>query len=107
VDDESVQPRVVVQPEAAAFIHANGGRVFVWADHSGMKHVRLRPPTDPIVWDETRVEGIDLLVDSSIAQPKVWALVLRRFPRQHVEALWDPRPGGWIESVPAIPFLDR
>ena len=37
---------VVADPEAVAFIAEHGGRLYVYADGAGMKHVKTAPPHD-------------------------------------------------------------
>jgi hypothetical protein len=99
VDGELQQPEVVVQPEAAAFIRDNGGRVFVWADASGLEHVRFHRPAGAIAWNEIHADGVMLLVDPSIMRPKVWTIVFRRFPYRRIEVLYDARSSDWVDVV--------
>jgi type IV secretory pathway protease TraF len=40
---------VVAEPEAVSFIAQRGGRLYVYADASGLKHVKTEPPDDSAI----------------------------------------------------------
>ncbi|HLY86450.1 MAG TPA: hypothetical protein VKO84_08070 [Gaiellaceae bacterium] len=40
---------VVTDPEAVSFIADRGGRLYVYADASGLEHVKTEAPDDPSI----------------------------------------------------------
>jgi len=40
---------VDADPEAVSFIAEHGGRLYVYADKAGLKHVKTEPPQDPSI----------------------------------------------------------
>src|SRR4051812_16924473 len=84
---------VEIGSDAAAFILHRGGRVYLWSDGAGMKRVRLHPPERVVPWREILVGDVVLLVDPAIAPGDEWVIVLRRFPRRHVDVLWGGGEG--------------
>jgi hypothetical protein len=90
------EPRIVADDEVRAFIAEHGGNVYVWADDAGLKHVHLEPPEHPVEFESFDGDGFTLHQDLGIAEPPdEWELVLRHFPRKHVDALW----GGWEPGI--------
>jgi hypothetical protein len=89
---------VVADPEAVQFIAEHGGRVYVYADKAGLKHVKTEAPDDTSLrFEQISGEGFQLFVESDLAQPETWTVKLRRFPHRHIDVLWDghqPGPSG-------------
>ena len=73
---------------AAAFIHDQGGQVYVWLDESGLSHTTTIAPDHPVEFVMLRGAGFDLYQDASIASPRFWTLVHDHVLRR-VEALWS------------------
>src|SRR5579884_3425132 len=88
------QVDVKASPNAVEFIEEHGGRLYVWADDSGLEHVRTEPPDHPVDFAERSCGGFDLYVDRTIAAPqRQWTIVYHHFPFQHVEAIRDTMRG--------------
>jgi len=95
--------RIEVEPEAAEYIAAHGGRLYVTVSSAGLVHEATAP--EPAVnYSESSAGEITLCVDPAIEQPEFWRLAFHRFPRPHVRALWNGS-GGF--SSPASPFASR
>jgi hypothetical protein len=76
-------------PEAVAFIQDNGGRLFVWIDAASLKHVTLHPPEQEVDFKQIPCDGFEFNVHVEIAEAVWWKVVLHRFPRHYVGALWN------------------
>lgn len=105
--------RIVTSPKAAAFIRANGGKVWVWLDpHRGLvgSHTWLEAHTEPPGTSrKTRftrasrrphrfrtaeADGIEVHYDwGRLDPPEELQLDLRGFVNKRVEAYWD---GSWF-----------
>jgi hypothetical protein len=88
---------VEADPEAVRFIAEHGGRVFVYASEAGLKHVSTDAPADTgMRLEQIDGDGFQLFVESDLAQPETWNVVLRHFPHRHIDVLWDGhQPGGY------------
>jgi len=91
-------PTVEIDPDAAALINEKGGRLYVWIDSAGMKHVHTHPPHHEVTWSELRESGIELFVDDTIEAPPIWVIRFHRLPFHHIEVLWD----GVVPNLPWI-----
>jgi hypothetical protein len=87
-------PRIAATPEATEFIRANGGRIYVWADSSGLERTALAPPTG-LVFRTYHADGFEFFEHEEIATPEVWTLGLHHLPHKHVVANW----GGWEPTL--------
>jgi hypothetical protein len=86
---------VVADPEAVSFIAERGGRLYVYADAGGLKHVKTAAPDDPsITFTEVQADGFVMCVEEDIVQPDIWEVRFRRFPFHHVDVLWDGHQPG-------------
>jgi len=90
--------RVTVSSDAAEFVRARGGRLWVWAAHPRMccsgapawMHAATEPP--PGLAGFSQVAGDDVLVwfrDVGGLRPDVLEIGLRGTRRPRVEAYWD------------------
>ena len=88
--------RVEADPEAVRFISERGGRLYVYASAAGLQHVSTEAPDDPSLrFEQLTADGFFFFVASDLVHPETWNLKLRRFPRQHIEVLWNgEQPGG-------------
>jgi hypothetical protein len=85
----------VADPEAVSFIAERGGRLYVYADAGGLKHVKTHPPDDmSITFTEVQADGFLLFVADDIEQPSTWNVKLRHLPFHHVDVLWDGHQPG-------------
>jgi hypothetical protein len=92
---------VVADPDAAQFIAEHGGRVWVYADGAGMKHVKTHVPHDlSLQFEQIDGDGFQLLVESDLMQPETWNVVLHHFPHRHVDVLWDGHQPGPTSFAP-------
>jgi hypothetical protein len=73
-----------------------GGKLYIWIDGAGMKHVHPHPPGHEVAWSELSGSGIEVFVDPGIDPPPTWVIVLHHVPYRHVDALWDG-------DVPGVP----
>jgi hypothetical protein len=92
---------VVADPEAVSYIAERGGRLYVYADASGLKHVKTDPPNDPAIRFK-QVEAVSFLVyiADDIQEPESWSVKFHRLPYHRVDVLWDGRqPGDAYNSV--------
>jgi hypothetical protein len=90
------EPKIVADDDVRRFIAEHGGNVYVWADDAGLKHVHLEPPHHAVQFESFDGDGFTLHQDLNIGEPPdEWEVVLRHFPRKHVDALW----GGWEPGV--------
>lgn len=87
-----------MHPDAAALIREKGGRVYVWIDGAGMKHVHPHPPHHIVAWNELPGSDVDLFVDPEIEPPPKWVIVLHHLPYRHIDALWN----GEVPSSPLV-----
>jgi hypothetical protein len=89
---------VVADPEAVSFIAEHGGRLYVYADKAGMKHVKTESPHDlSIRFEQIETDGFLMYVEDGIARPNTWNVKFHRLPSHHVDVLWDghqPGPPG-------------
>jgi hypothetical protein len=88
-------PQIHASSDAVAFIVRNGGRLFVWADESDMKHVKFHPPDTQIEFKQLPCDLFEFNVDTTIAEAAWWKVVLHHFPHRYVDAEWD----AWMPAV--------
>ena len=90
--------RVDVSPDAAAFVRARGGRLWVWAAAPRMccagtppyMHAALQPPTRLLGFRQTPAAGLELWFRAPVgAAPEVLEIGMRGKRRPRVEAYWD------------------
>lgn len=96
---DAVKSRVTATKEAAAFIREHGGRLYVWADNSGLEHTGTSPPAGLTFIQLETPDGIEFFQHDGIETPDLWTLGLHHFPRRHVIANW----GGWRPTIPLMP----
>jgi hypothetical protein len=88
---------VVADPEAVSFIAEHGGSLYVYADASGLKHVKTHAPDDgSIRFEQIEADGFLMYVEDDIQHPETWNVKFHRVPYHHVDVLWDghqPGPG--------------
>jgi hypothetical protein len=93
---------VDADPEAVRFIAEHGGRVWVYADGAGLKHVKTMAPDDTsLQFEEIDGDGFLLFVESDLVQPETWNVELRHFPHRHIDVLWDGHQPGWSVGTPS------
>jgi hypothetical protein len=81
---------VVADREAVAFIAEHGGRLYVYADKAGMKHVKTEPPRDSSIgFNQIEADGFLLYVEDDIDPPHTWKVKFHHLPYHHVDVLWD------------------
>jgi hypothetical protein len=81
---------VVADPEAVSFIAEHGGSLYVYADASGLKHVKTRAPDDlSIRFDQIEADGFLMYVEDDIQHPETWNVKFHHAPYRHVDVLWD------------------
>jgi hypothetical protein len=86
---------VVADPEAVSFIVAHGGRLYVYADKAGVKHVKTEPPHDSSIrFEQIEADGFWMFVEDDLEPPNTWDVKFRRLPYRHVDVLWDGRQPG-------------
>jgi hypothetical protein len=86
---------VVADPEAVSFIAKHGGSLYVYADASGLKHIKTEAPDDPsIQFKQVAADGFLMYVESDIVHPNVWNVKFHHLPYHHVDVLWDGRQPG-------------
>ena len=95
VEDGKDAVKVEASTDAVKFIRDNGGRLFVWADDDGLKHVKLQAPDHPVDFKQIACDSFDFNVAVDIAHASFWEIVLHHFPHRYVDALWD----GWAPAV--------
>jgi hypothetical protein len=67
---------VVADPEAVRFIAEHGGRVYVYADRAGLKHVKTQVPDDTSLrFEQVDGDGFQLFVESDLVAPETWTVV--------------------------------
>lgn len=82
-----------IDPKAAAFVRAHGGRLYVWIAPDGLQRQATAAPPG-IDFCQLHGGEIALFVDREIEPPPRWRVTYQRLPRPHVRALW----GGGIFS---------
>jgi hypothetical protein len=87
----------VADPEALSFIAERGGRLYVYVDAAGLKHVSSqRPHDDSIRFKQIEADGFLMFVEDDIQEPNTWNVKFHHLPYHHVDVLWDghqPGPG--------------
>ena len=97
---------VEADPEAVRFIAEHGGRVYVYAVGAGLKQVKTEAPDDQsIQFEQVNGDGFQLFIERDLAAPETWYVKLRRFPRKHVDVLWDGHQPG-PDTFPRASFWD-
>jgi hypothetical protein len=102
--------KVVADADVAEFVNANGGTLWVWLDpHGGLggpaliyldaaterpgstRASRRRRSARRPHWFKTfEAEGFELLFDhGKFDPPEELHLVVKRFPKRHIDAFWD------------------
>jgi len=98
---------VVADPEAVSYIAARGGRLYVYADASGLKQVKTEPPSDPAIrFKQITAVSFLFYVEDDIEEPATWDVKFRHVPYHRVDVLWDgQQPGSAFgsTSAPAAP----
>jgi hypothetical protein len=88
------EPQVVADPSTAAAIVRAGGRLFVWADDTGFKHVSTIAPYDLRQFNAYPGDGFTLLADAGVYPPRHWIVTRRRLRRGFdVKLDWKPSDG--------------
>lgn len=91
---------VVADTEAVAFIAERGGRLYVYADASGLKHVKTVPPSDPSIrFERIEAYGFEMYVEDDLRRPETWTVKLRRLPYHHIDVLWDGHQPGFASDI--------
>lgn len=86
---------VVADPEAVTFIAERGGRLYVYADASGLKHVKTEAPNDPSIrFEQIDADGFLMYVEDDIEHPETWSVKFHHLPYHHVDVLWDGHQPG-------------
>jgi hypothetical protein len=86
---------VVADPDAVSFIAERGGRLYVYADKAGMKHVKTEPPHDPSIrFEQIEADGFLTYVEDDITRPKTWNVKFHHVPYHRVDVLWDGHQPG-------------
>lgn len=86
---------VVADPDAVAFITERGGRLYVYADKAGLKHVKTEAPDDPSIhFEQINADGFVMFVEDTIVQPDTWQVKFHRMPHHRVDVLWDGHQPG-------------
>jgi hypothetical protein len=89
---------VKVSTDAASFVYANGGRLWVWAAHPRMccsgapawMHAATEPPPGLSGFSEVPAEGMQIWFRGvGDRRPDVLEIGLRGTRRPKVEAYWD------------------
>jgi hypothetical protein len=89
---------VKMSTDAASFVHASGGRLWVWAAHPRMccsgapawMHAATEPPPGLSGFSEVPAEGVQIWFRGVGGQrPDVLEIGLRGTRRPRVEAYWD------------------
>jgi len=58
---------VVADPEAVSFIAEHGGRLYVYADAAGLKHVKTEPPREASIrFEQIEADGFLMYVEEDI-----------------------------------------
>ena len=82
-------------PEAVSFIAEHGGRLYVYADKAGLKHVKTEPPQDPSIrFEQIEAPGFLMYVEDDITRPNTWNVKFHHMPYHHVDVLWDGHQPG-------------
>ena len=91
---------VVADPEAVSYIAERGGRLYVYADPSGLKHVKTNPPSDPAIRFR-QIEAVSFLfyVADDIQEPENWSVKFRPAVPPRGRALGRPPAGDTYDSV--------
>ena len=95
---------VEADPDAVVFIVEHGGRVYVWADAGGLKHVSTEAPNREVRFDRLTASGFHLYVATDMTRPKTWNVKLRHIPWRHVDVLWDGDQPGRSSIYDGAPF---
>jgi hypothetical protein len=96
---------VVADPKAVSFIAAHGGRLYIYADAAGLKHVKTEPPHDASIrFEEVEAEGFLMYVETDIVRPRVWNVKFHHLPYHHIDVLWDDPQPGLAEGTLKGPF---
>ncbi len=93
-----MKPRLEADPDAVALVRRKGGRIFLWIDGAGVKHISTHPPRRRVVFDVLQAEEFALHVDREIAAPEVWTVVRRRLSLVGVDVLWNGEKGPAVEG---------
>jgi hypothetical protein len=84
---------VVADPKAVSLIKAHGGRLYVYADESGQKHVQTEAPNDPSIrFKQIEADGFRMYVQESIKHPELWSVTFSHIPYHHLEVAWEGHP---------------
>jgi hypothetical protein len=84
---------VIADPKAVSLIAAHGGRLYVYADGSGQKHVQTEAPNDPSIrFTQIEADGFEMYVQEGIKHPEVWDVTFSRMPYHHVDVVWEGHP---------------
>jgi len=84
---------VVADPKAVSLIKAHGGRLYVYADESGQKHVQTEAPNDPSIrFKEIEGDGFLMYVQESLKHPELWSVTFSRIPYHRLDVVWDAHP---------------
>ena len=98
---------VIADPEAVQFIAERGGRVYVYVVGDGLKQVKTEAPDDTgMRFEQFDGDGFQLFVAADLPQPEIWSVVLRRFPRRHLDVLWDGGQPGYAPRIDPTAGLD-
>ena len=90
---------VDADPEAVRFIAEHGGRLYVYADSAGMKHVKTkRPRNASLSFEQIEAEGFLMYVADDLAKPDTWNVKFHHLPHRHVDVLWDGDQPGLVNG---------
>ena len=79
--------RIRVNEDAAQFVMARGGVLYLWLSEAGLLHTTTTPPRDSHDWHREKRNGVELAFAPSVADASDWRIELRRVPRKRVEAI--------------------
>jgi hypothetical protein len=96
-DRSIVSVKLSVPEDVVAFVLTKGGRLYIWPHRHGccgggitVLDTSSGVPGHHREWSRIPMDGVDIFLDTALwPVPDFIALVLRRWPTHHVEALWN------------------
>jgi len=85
--------QIRVRKDAARYVEARGGSLYLWVSESGLLHTATDPPADTSDWHREKRSGIELVFAPSLAGATEWRIELRRLPRRRLEAISNMTTG--------------
>jgi hypothetical protein len=89
-------PQVTLSDPTRAFIESHGGALYIWPSRHRccggaltLLDTDFAPPSRLTDWSDLDLAGLRVFLDTSVPGAQEISVLLHRWPRPHLTALWN------------------